>query len=113
MPRKKESIRDISEVRKIIAKLDEDRQIIAEQILKELIFFDKQLNLLKKQLTDNAAVYYIEQGKQKMFVENPAAKTYNSFSQRYATLLKQLEAMLPKEAAVSDDGFDAFTGGRD
>lgn len=87
-----------------IAKLvPENKKIVAQNIIKELSFMAGTLEELKENINQNGAVEWFQNGKQEMWRESPAMKSYSTLIQRYSLLYKQLCDLLPKEEAKQTD----------
>lgn len=103
------------ELNKLVKLIPDNKQIIAKNIVKELVFITKTLDDLKEKIEADGTVELFEQGKQKFYRESPALKSYNTTIQRYSLLYKQLIDLLPKETAASNgDGelLDFINGGQ-
>lgn len=92
----KQTLKDIEDFKMILGKIPEDKQPIAEKLIKELTFMTKILDTLKKTIDENGPVENFKQGTQEFLRESPALKGYNTTIQRYSLLYKQLEGLLPK-----------------
>ena len=98
----------------ILEQIPEDRREVANDLLKELNFMSETLDELKAKVKSSGAVTLFEQGKQKMIIENPAMKSYNTTIQRYGAIYKQLIDLIPKmPPSEHDDGFEDFINGRE
>lgn len=103
----------VTELKKIVKRVPEDRQAIASRLAEELQFMGDTLEDLKKKVDEYGTVELYENGKQKFLRENPAVKSYNTMIQRYSTLYKQLTDLLPKgvATAVGNDLLDFMNAG--
>lgn len=100
-------------LKSILEQISEDKREVAKDLIKELVFMCETLDELKENVKENGAITKFEQGKQKMMIENPAMKSYNTTIQRYGAIYKQLIDLVPKEVkAVEDDGFEDFVNSR-
>lgn len=90
--------KQITELKKIIAQVPEDKQAIARNLADELQFMCDTMQDLKDQIKKHGTVEMFEQGKQRFLRENPAVKSYSTMVQRYSSLYKQLTDLLPKTA---------------
>lgn len=88
---------DLTELKKIVALVPEDRRAVAERLADELAFMAQTLYSLRKAVADRGVVELFEQGSQKFLRESPALKGYNTTVQRYSLLYKQLTDLLPKQ----------------
>ena len=84
------------DIRQTLTLVPEDRRVIAENLIKELLFMTKTLDGLRATIEKDGAVALFEQGKQRFMRESPALKAYNTTVQRYNLLYKQLADLLPK-----------------
>ena len=72
------------------------------------------LEILEDDIKITGPTYPFEQGVQKMIVENPSQKSYNTMINRYTTAFDKLINILPKEnkEEVGSDDFDDFVESR-
>ncbi|RXM73642.1 hypothetical protein DP144_13910 [Clostridium tetani] len=87
--------KELKKLKKIIKNIPKDRQPIAQSLFEELVFMQKTLVELKKQIEEEGATSMFKQGKQEFLREHPALKGYNTTIQRYSLLYKQLTDLLP------------------
>lgn len=95
MSRRKTISTDIRQFDAILALVPEDRKLIAEKLVKELVFMAKTLDELRETITTDGAVDVNTQGNTR---EAPALKAYTGLIPRYSGLYKQLTDMMPKQA---------------
>ena len=95
--------------------IDDKKKEIVEGLIEEASFMRITLFDLKNQVNSEGATNEMSQGTYSILREHPAAKMYNTMIQRYASVIKQLTELLPKEISKEvDDGFDDFVNnGRD
>lgn len=79
----------------LVKAIPEDRLPIAQSLYKELVFMQNTLQDLRGQVEKDGAVTFMEQGSQKLLIQHPALKGYNTTVQRYNLLFKQLIDLLP------------------
>ena len=91
---------DIQQYAAILAQIPEDRKLIAEKLVKELVFMAKTLDELRDAITTGGAVDMNTQGNLR---ESPALKGYTGLIPRYSGLYRQLAEMLPKASDKSAD----------
>lgn len=94
------------------------KKAIADGLLKRAAFMRIELEDLEADLLENGWTELFSQGKQQepYARARPQGQTYNSVNANYQKIIKQLDAMLPKDDVAPgdpDDGFDAFVTGRD
>ena len=108
----KASRAELTRLKKIVKLVPDNKKSVANSLIKELSFMAGTLEELKENITVNGAVDFFKNGKQEMWRESPALKSYNTTIQRYSLLYKQLCDLLPKEEAVkaSDGGLMDFLG---
>ena len=97
---------DIQQLAELINEVADDKQPIAEQLLKELVFMSGTLENLKATIREKGEIDLFKQGKQEFLRESPAMKTYNTTVQRYSLLLKQFADLLPQTDAY--EGSELF-----
>lgn len=80
----------------LVLQIEDEKQDIAKQIIKELLFIDKTLKELKKIIKKDGVIENFKNGSQEFTRESPALKSYNTTIQRYSMLYKQLIDLIPK-----------------
>jgi hypothetical protein len=109
----KASRTELTRLRKLVKLVPDNKKSVANSLIKELSFMAGTLEELKENITEHGAVDYFKNGKQEMWRESPALKSYNTTIQRYSLLYKQLCDLLPKEEATKvqqDGGLMDFIG---
>lgn len=109
----KASRAELTRLRKIAKQIPENKKGVANSLIKELSFMAGTLEELKENITEHGAVEWFQNGKQEMWRESPALKSYNTTIQRYSLLYKQLCDLLPKDEVVKakqDGGLMEFLG---
>lgn len=94
--------KELRNLKKIAKNVPSDKKIIADSIIKELSFMAYTLEELRQNVKENGAVDYFINGKQEMWRESPALKSYSTMIQRYSLLYKQLTDLLPKSSDVQN-----------
>lgn len=93
------------------------RKSVAEGLIYRAAFMRIELEDLEEDLQENGWTELFSQGNQEPYNRaRPQGQTYNAVNANYQKIIKQLDAMLPKEEKPTgdpDDGFDDFVGGRD
>lgn len=87
--------RALGGVSAIIAQVPEDERFLAEKLGQELEFMAETLDSLKGHVREHGAVELFENGRQVMWRESPALKSYNMTIRRFADTTKQLVALVP------------------
>lgn len=105
---------EIEKLEEIFKDLSEDKKKVAKNLIERVAFMTVTLKILEDEIKRKGPVYDFVQGKQKMRIESPAQKSYNTMINRYTAAYKELFNLLPKEIPKEeDDGFAAFVMGRD
>jgi hypothetical protein len=91
--------KELTKLNSIFKNLPKDKQRLSEGLKNQACFVLATLAELQEMINNDGAVDLFEQGKQKMFREHPASKTYNSMVRNYLAICKQLLDLLP-----SNDG---------
>lgn len=94
--------KELRNLKKIAKNVPSDKKLIADSIIKELSFMAYTLEELRQNVKENGAVDYFVNGKQEMWRESPALKSYSTMIQRYSLLYKQLTDLLPKSSDVQN-----------
>lgn len=94
--------KELRNLKKIAKNVPSDKKLIADSIIKELSFMAYTLEELRQNVKENGAVDYFINGKQEMWRESPALKSYSTMIQRYSLLYKQLTDLLPKSSDVQN-----------
>ena len=92
----KKNINKSTDFDDLLSKIPEDKKIIGEKLIRELIFLDETMTELKKQIKEYGTIEHFEQGKQNFLRESPALKSYNTTVQRYSMIFRQLTDMIGK-----------------
>ena len=108
---------EIERLNEIFADLSDDKKKVAKRLIERVAFMTITLQLLEQTIKTKGAVYPFENGKQKMVIEHPAQKSYNTMINRYTAAYGKLFNLLPKDDPrvienEDDDGFDSFVNNR-
>lgn len=102
-----------AKLEEILSEISEEKQEVAKRLIDRVAFMTITLKILEEDIKKKGPTYKFEQGKQKMYVENPSQKSYNTMINRYTTACEKLFNLLPKEVkGEQDDGFETFIGER-
>ena len=99
-------MKELDKLENILAKIPQDKIVEANLLADELKFIIKQTENLRKDIDKKGCVEKFEQGKQKFLRESPYLTAYNKLMKTYDTFFKNLMALVPKEAIMSDDDID-------
>ena len=97
---------EIAKWNELFSEISEDKKEAAQRLIEQAAFMKITLDILKVNIQLDGATYWFEQGKQKMLVENPAQKSYNTMINRYTTVCNSLFNLLPKGNDTNDDDDD-------
>lgn len=104
---------EINYLMDLVSEIPEEKQGLAQRLIQRVAFMTVTLQILEDDIKTKGPTYLFQQGAQKMIVENPAQKSYNTMINRYTAALDKLIGLLPKDAeVVEDDGFDKFINSR-
>ena len=98
-------------------RLPEGKKVVADGLVARAAFMRIELEDLETDLSKNGWTEPFSQGNQEPYDRaRPQGQTYHTMNANYQKIIKQLDAMLPKEEAGpldDNDGFDDFVSGRD
>lgn len=102
-----------ADLKEILDKIPQDKQLIGAELVEELSFMRDTLKDLKKQIKESGTVEHFTQGKQDFLRESPALKAYNTTVQRYSVMYRQLTDLMGKtqEAEKSNAVYDFLKEG--
>ena len=99
------------------ADLSPAKKAVAQGLIERAAFMRVELEDLEADLAENGWVEKFSQGNQDPYDRaRPQGQTYNAMNGNYQKIIKQLDALLPKEELKlgdESDDFDGFVGGRD
>lgn len=90
--------------------LPDNYREVAKELIERVSFMTIQLEILEDTVKSKGPTYMFKNGAQKMLIENPAQKSYNTTMNRYTSAYKELFnllEMIPASGA-GDDGNDGF-----
>ena len=93
----------------IFEDISDEKKEVAESLIERVAFMTITLKILEDDIKNKGPTYLFENGKQRMYVENPSQKSYSTMINRYTAAYGKLFDLLPKETQNElDDGFDSF-----
>lgn len=102
---------------KLYADLPEQKKRLSAGLIERAAFMRVELEDLEAFLTENGWTELFSQGNQEPYDRaRPQGQTYNTMNANYQKIIKQLDALLPKDEprkSGEDDGFEDFVYGRD
>ncbi|ACD22059.1 hypothetical protein FDE76_12375 [Clostridium botulinum] len=93
---------EMKQLKRILKSIPKDRQPIAQNIYNELLFIQRTLDKLKKDVDEEGTTTLFKQGQQEFLRENPALKGYNTTIKNYSSLYRQLIDLLPPLEPVQE-----------
>ena len=88
---------EIERLNDILKNIHESKRKIAKELINNIAFMSVTLQDLQELIKIQGPIVNFDQGSQKMLVENPAQKSYNTMINRFTTATKQLFELLPKD----------------
>lgn len=100
---------------KLYKGMDDSKKAIAIGLIERAAFMRVECEDLEIFLQENGWTEKFSQGNQEPYDRaRPQGQAYQTLNANYQKIIKQLDAMLPREAPQpKDDGFNAFVNGRD
>ena len=99
---------DIKTLRVLFEGLDDSKSKLAMNLLDKAQFMEKTLQDLKARVEADGVVVTMCQGKYDIEREHPALRSYNTTIKNYASIIKQLSDLLPKDEQTKADSFEDF-----
>lgn len=88
---------EILRLNDILKNIHESKRNTAKSLIENIAFMSVTLSDLQELIKSQGPIVNFEQGSQKMLVENPAQKSYNTMVARFTNATKQLFDLLPKD----------------
>lgn len=101
-------VTNLDELEKTFKAMNSDLGNIGLSLLDEARFTKQTLARLKKEIEDNDMVGEMQQGSYSIMRSNPALKTYNTTSDNFRKIMKQMIDLLPKDNKPKETGFEDF-----
>jgi hypothetical protein len=98
--------KEIDRLNSIFLDLPENKREVAKELIERIAFMTIQLEILEETIKTKGPTYLFQQGSQKMLVENPAQKSYNTTMNRYTTAYDKLFNLLDKLDQKNSDADD-------
>lgn len=96
-------LKESERLNEIFIDLDENRKEVAKEMIERVAFMTIQLQILEEKIKAKGPVQIFKQGKQKMEIESPAQKTYNTMMNRYTSAYDKLFSLIDKLPEDNDD----------
>lgn len=94
-------LNEIEKWNTIFVDLDETRKEVAQELIERVAFMTIQLEILEEKIKSKGSVVTFKQGTQKMEIESPAQKSYNTMINRYTAAYGKLIELAGK---IEDKG---------
>lgn len=94
---------DLKSIKETIDTMENDRKVLCNSLLNELVFMQLTLDDLKDQVNKHGVVTKMCQGKYDIDRANPALNQYNTLIKNYSSCIKQLNDLLPTDIQTTDD----------
>ena len=107
---------EIERLTTYFGELPPEKVRVAIPLIERVAFMTITLQLLEEEVKAKGPVVTFKNGSQKMTIENPAQKSYNTMVNRYTAAYAKLVEMLPKptgKPSAEGDDFNEFVAGRD
>ncbi|KZR58355.1 hypothetical protein [Pseudobacillus badius] len=95
--------KEIRRLNDIFTDLSESKHELAQGLIKRLAHMTIQLEILEDTVQTKGPTYLFVNGSQKMLVENPVQKSYNTTMQRYTAAYDKLFSLLDELEKVDND----------
>jgi hypothetical protein len=93
---------EVNRLNSIFLNLTDGQRDTAKELIERVAFMTIQLEILEEKIIAKGPVIMFKQGKQKMEIESPAQKTYNTMMNRYTAAYDKLFSLLDKMEQNSD-----------
>lgn len=90
-------LKEIQRLNDILKNIHESKRAIAKELINNIAFMSVTLEDLQELIKTRGPIVNFEQGPQRMLVENPAQKSYNTMVARFTAATKQLFDLMPKD----------------
>lgn len=94
---------EIDRINSIFIDLPESKREVAKELIERIAFMTIQMKILEETIKIKGPTYMFENGSQKMLVENPAQKSYNTTMNRYTAAYDKLFNLLNYLEEDDDD----------
>jgi len=86
--------KEIDRLNSIFLELPESKREVAKELIERAAFMTTQLEILEDTIKTKGPTYLFTNGSQKMLIENPAQKSYNTTMNRYTAVYDKLVNLL-------------------
>lgn len=100
--------KEANRLHSIFLELSDNRREIARELIERIAFMTIQLEILEDTIKTKGPTYLFVNGSQKMLIENPAQKSYNTTMNRYTSAYKELFSILDKMTEKNENDESGF-----
>jgi stalled ribosome rescue protein Dom34 len=100
--------KELQKLNKFFKDIPKEKQTVIQGLKEQAAFMYATLFELQEQLNVEGAVELYRNGSQEMLREHPASKVYNAMIKNYASAVKQLIDLLPKQEGKAQQTEDAL-----
>ncbi|GGD05346.1 hypothetical protein [Pontibacillus salipaludis] len=86
--------KEITRINNVFLDLPDSKRELASELIERIAFMTIQLEVLEDTIKRKGPTYLYQNGSQKMLIENPAQKSYNTTMQRYTAAYDKLFTLL-------------------
>lgn len=90
----------------IFLDLPDNKREVTKELIERVAFMTIQLQILEDTIKSKGPTYTFVNGSQRMLIENPAQKSYNTTMNRYTTAYKELFNLFEKMNSPNEDDDD-------
>lgn len=99
--------KEVDRLNSVFIDLDASKRELAKELIERVAFMTIQLENLEETIKEKGPTYEFVNGSQRMLVENPAQKSYNTTMNRYTVAYDKIFNLLsfiePSEEVEHDD----------
>lgn len=95
--------KEIDRINSIFIDLEASKRGVAKELIERIAFMTIQMKILESTIKERGPTYEFVNGSQKMLIENPAQKSYNTTMNRYVAAYDKLFNLLSFLEEDDDD----------
>lgn len=92
----------------ILETLSEEKRLLAEDMLLEVMFLTRTMQTLKADITENGATELFKQGSNELIRPSASFQAYIAAVAKYTALVGKVVNLLPKEKAAELGGVESW-----
>lgn len=98
-------LQEIDRLNYIFKDIPDNKRMIAKELIERVAFMTIQMRVMENTIKMKGPTYLFKNGSQRMLIENPAQKSYNTTMNRYTAAYKMLFDLL-NDLKDDDDGYE-------